>query len=217
MQTARFVRFVASVVICIAALMQSGCQRDFSTEADALRERVMTLEREVESLERENAELRATLRVAARQHSDFSPELLAATPRVAELSIGRLSHARSTARDDEPDEIRVYLQPADGRGRFVPLTGIVRVHAVVLAENEPLTIARVELSPEEIRDAYRAGFTGTHYSIRLPIEWPASVNPDAAKSGPITVRVTYDDGYSGQRSIAERSLTWRIDTPRPSR
>jgi hypothetical protein len=203
-------RILLTIPLCAVLAASSGCRKDFTTEADMLREQVMELEQRVESLEREKAELQAQFRQRARPREDVPEDVLAATPRVADISIGRLSHGRLARDYFEPDVLRLYINPVDGRGRFVPLVGTLSIHAAVLTNGDAVTIARQEMTPEQVRDAYRSGFTGTHYTIHLPIDWPDEIDPEAARAQPVVVRVTYDDGHTGERFIAERSLSWRV-------
>lgn len=207
--------FVLAGTIGQLALL-AGCQRDFSTEADALRERVMLLEREVEVLERRNTELRAELRRMSRQRDEVPEEIHAATPHVVDLAIGRWSHGRIAGEPDDRDALRIYLNPIDGRGRFVPLVGTVRMHAAVLPDDadDATTLARIEFTPDQMRDAYRSGITGTHYTLTVPIDWPAELDAEAARAEPVIVRVVYIDGHTGERFSAERSIRWRTDQRR---
>lgn len=210
-----FTTALLSLLLIFTMMMAGGCRRDFTTEADVLRERVMVLERQIETLERRNAELRSELRRAAQRHEPTAEEVLAATPRVAELSIGRLSHGRLAGDEDDRDVLRIYVNPIDGRGRFVPLVGTVRVHAAIMPDDEEaVTVARITRNPEQVRDAYRSSFTGTHYTIHLPVDWPEGVDAEAARAEPIIVRVVYDDGHTGERFSAERSIRWREPPPR---
>lgn len=206
-------RLIASNTILIALMValtaMSGCRRDFTTEADALRERVMTLEREVEALQRQNTELKAQLRRRDARQRPIDDKVLAATPQAVELTISRLSHARAADSPDADDMLRIYVNPIDGRGRFVPLVGTMRVHAVIIQNDGPVSLASSDLSPDRVRDAYRSSFTGSHYTIRLPIDWPESVDRDLARSEPIIVQVRFIDGVSGLELLAERSVGWR--------
>lgn len=199
-----------SMLLCLTLVTVTGCQRDFSTEADMLRERVMLLERELEALERRNTELRAEIRRLSRQRADVPEEVLAATPHVTGIEISRFSHGRPARDDDDLDQLRLYVNPVDSRGRFVPLLGTLRIHAAILPDTDAVTIVRMELSPEQIRDAYRSGFTGTHYRFIVPIDWPDGVDAEAARDGPVFVRLVYDDGHTGERFTAERSVSWRV-------
>jgi hypothetical protein len=201
--------------LLVAAMVIGGCRRDFTTEADALRERVMLLEREVAQLERENAELRAELRQMARREQRVDEDVLTATPRVTSINIGRLSHARDTLGDGVPDILRLYINPLDGRGRFVALTGPLRVHAAILPERtEAITLGRIELDPEAVRDRYRSGITGTHYTIELPIDWPGDVDAEAFITADkrLMVSVLYEDGWTGEQFATEQAV--RIRGPR---
>ena len=101
-------------------------------------------------------------------------------------------------------EMQLYVQPVDGLGRFVQLVGHLTVHVGVLpATGDARTLGHVDLSPAELRDAYRSGITGTHYTIEIPLE-----DPGAAGSV-CDARVHYVDGRTGRRFEAHRSIRRR--------
>ena len=199
-------------LLALSLAVLPGCRREVRTEADALREQVIDLEREVRRLERRNRELERQAAAAA-ETCDLDPALLRAIPHVAEITVGRLSHGRDTTGDGAADLLRIYIQPADGEGRFTPLTGELRVTAALQPEEgEATTIGRVRLSPEEVRDRYRSGFTGTHYTVELPIEPPADADPATlAQEAEALVRVDYTDGLTGKRLSTQRTV--RLQSP----
>jgi hypothetical protein len=194
-----------SIGILIASLLlpAAGCRSSFVTEGDALRERIMELEESLLDAERRAAELEASLAEAHADRVDVDPEIEAATPRVTGLQLGRLSHLSDADADGVPDGAVVYLSPADGRGRFLQLTGHLTVHAVVIPPDRPsISLLIVRLSPAELRDAYRSSLTGTHYTIEAPFDWPADIASRTA-----TVRVEFTDGATGRVHSAERELS----------
>jgi hypothetical protein len=191
----------------VAVFVVSGCgQRRFSNENDVLRARVLELEKEAAALEKRIIELEAELAAQAIPPDGQSMEITANTPHVAAISIDRLSHIRDDDKDGTPDTLIVYVKPADGRGRFVQLVGRLHLHAALLPmREESQTIALLELSPGEVRDAYRSSFTGTHYTIEAPLALPA----DAAASAECDVCITYEDGRTGQRFEEHRAIALR--------
>lgn len=188
------------------AFALSGCgQRHFANESDVLRARVLELETEAAALEKRIAELEAELSASAAP-DPRPPEIIANTPHVTGISIGRLSHLRDTDEDGTPDMLIVYIDSTDGRGRFVQLVGHLTVHAALLpARAEARTIGRRLLAPGEVRAAYRSGVTGTHYTIEVPVSLPE----DAGEFAECDVRATYDDGRTGKRFEAHRAISLR--------
>ena len=120
---------------------------------------------------------------------------------MAAIRIGRLSHARP-GRDDEADALLVYLRPVDELDRFVQLVGMLSVNAAILPEVDPaVTIGLVQLGPQDLRQAYRSGFAGTHYTVEVPVRTDAIGGHREA-----VVQVTYVDGRSGVRYTDQRAV-----------
>lgn len=200
-------------LLCMLSVMLAlgACsQRRFANDADALRERVLDLETQLADLERRNSELQYKLREA--QTTVELPEgadedIREHLPTVTEITIGRLSHARDTTGDGRPDTLMLYIQPEDGMGRFMQIAGEVLVNAVIVPpDDDAITIGRERLGPAEVREAYRSGITGTHYTITVPLTLPERVDEAWKQSQQASVRVSYVSGVTGQRYDAERSI-----------
>jgi hypothetical protein len=201
----------ALMVLSVAGLLilASSCRSPgrVAAENERLRFEVLELQSQVTSLQRLNQELRTELRRAADLPEELPEDVRAAIPHVTGFSISRLSFARDTNRDGAPDEIILYLNPVDGRGRFVQMVGpLTAIAALVPAEADATTIGRITLTPADLRDAYRAGFTGTHYTIHLPIQ----ITAEAAQDQSVFVRVSYTDARSGQTFTADRTISLQL-------
>ncbi len=192
--------------MAVASGLCGGCDGGRkSTANDALRRQVLELEQENEQLRRRQAELTTELYQASQRLESLPPEVRENTPRVAEITISRLSHARDEDDDGVPDLIRLYINPVDGYGRFVQMVGTVSIHAVSLpSDGDAITINRLTLTPTELRAAYRSGVTGTHYTIDLPLE-----NTSELKEDSLLLRVLYEDGHTGRQRTAERDIQLR--------
>ncbi|HVP72364.1 MAG TPA: hypothetical protein VMS30_01410 [Phycisphaerales bacterium] len=219
-----------NLMILLASLWLCGCGVSNSvvaTENDRLRAQVMELEKQVKTLESRNSELQTQIEAQARVPSSIPREIAENTPHVTGVSINRLSQARDSDGDGRLDSIILYLEPADGLGRFLQIVGSVSMHAAILPPNGPAkTIGQKTLGPAELRDAYRSAFTGQYYSLILPIEPPPApaaprlppatgattapaIAPVSDPAGQCTVRIEYVDGYTGQRFAAERVIDLR--------
>lgn len=190
-----------------------GCRsNDRAREADALRRRVRVLESERDHLSRRVTELEHVLTAGAGRVHLNEAEILANTPSVAEITIGRLSHARDDDGDGRADRLIVYVSPVDSLGRFVQVTGTVSLHAGVLPADGPArTLARAAFDPGEVRGAYRSSFTGTHYTFELPInhdDGPVQ-DEEAAPLRDVLLRVELVDGLSGGVFTADRTVSLR--------
>ena len=227
----RVMRRLCTVNLMLMALLWlCGCGVSNSvvaTENDRLRAQVMEFEKQVKTLESRNAELQTQLEAQARVPSSIPREIAENTPHVTGISINRLSQARDSDGDGRLDSIILYLEPADGLGRFLQIVGSVSMHAAILPPDGPAqTIGQTTLGPAELRDAYRSAFTGQYYSLELPIEPPplptarplppasgaATAPANSAASDPATqctIRIEYVDGYTGQRFAAERVIDLR--------
>lgn len=188
-------------------LVPAGCEgvKRASRENDRLRAEVLDLKEQVQLLGDRNAELEAELRRPGPDLAALPPEWRANAPHVASISIGPLSHARDTDGDGRPDTLILYVRPADGRGRFVQMTGRLSGHAALLpAEGDAVTLGRVTLGPERLRDAYRSSVMGTHYTIDVPLELPDPVA--GADPAECIAKVEFTDGLTGRSVTAQREI-----------
>ena len=191
----------------LVAVLTAGCGsfKKVSEENDRLRARVMELEDENRELTGRSAELNGQVRRLTRD-LPIPQEIRDATPHVADLSIATVSHATDTDNDGRPDTLLVYIEPTDGRGRFVQMVGTLSVHAATLpAGGDAITLGRVTLGPPELRDAYRSTFLGTHYTVEVPI-----TIADPATQTVCTVSVEFVEGYTGRRVTTQQALDLKL-------
>lgn len=184
-------RLLLILLLCLA-----GCSVRLgkATPDDKLRERVLELEKDNRLLGQRVAELEGEL---ARQ-TDIGSELPEAirrnTPHVAAIYVSALSHLRDQDDDGELDTLLLYLKPEDGLGRFVQMVGRLSVNASLVPPEAPArTIGLLVLEPNALRAAYRSSFTGTHYTIEMPVDVPRT---SAAR---LTIELAFEDGLTGQR------------------
>ncbi|HVZ94936.1 MAG TPA: hypothetical protein VG797_10540 [Phycisphaerales bacterium] len=201
-----------TTLLFLAAGVLTGCKakpKNFDNENDALRRRVTELETQLAATTAERNELQAKLAEAARTSAaagGLSEEAREALPRCAGVRLGRLSGP--VADDGTPglDAIDFYVQPFDGRQRFVPVAGTLTASAAFIPRTSgtavppppPRELGRVTLSPNQLREAYRASPLGTHYTVRLPLD-----PPNMPLEGTVVLRVELLDALTGQ--------TWRAE------
>lgn len=183
----------------------AGCANtaELRRENDRLRAERMSLEHERDQLGRRVNELEAEL-ARESQRPDSLPEVIRAnTPHITTLDLSRLCHAQDGDGDGRPDRLVLYVHSADSLGRFVQIVGTLTAHAAILpAQTEARTVGRVMLDPASLRAAYRSSFTGTHYTVELPI------NPnELGGARELTVRITFTDGLTGRELTAERAVS----------
>ncbi|MGD9692924.1 MAG: hypothetical protein AB7G17_04995 [Phycisphaerales bacterium] len=185
-------------------LATPGCssKKSFENENDDLRRRVTALESELEGARARAVEAEAKLLEFARsRESTEQGRALEALPRTAGISIGRYSGFVRPDLGDQPNAIDVYVKPFDGRQRFVQVAGSLRVEALLLpeqlgaesADSAGRRLAVLELTPEQVREAYRSSPLGTHYYIRLEL-------PDDARNlkGTLVLRAELREPIAGQ-------------------
>ncbi|TVQ61040.1 MAG: hypothetical protein EA379_07090 [Phycisphaerales bacterium] len=198
----------AGVAVCVL-VAATGCRarpKNFDNENDELRRRVAQLERERDNAAARAGEAEAKLRelLLTRENVD-EREALEALPRVAGITIGRLSGFAEINERGEALSVDVYIRPFDGRQRFVQVAGRITVEATLLdegvnaASDGPRRLAVATLSPSAVREAYRASPMGTHYTVRLTM--PEPINAERAG---VLVRVELMDPIGGGVHRAER-------------
>lgn len=199
----KFLIRLMTPTFALAMISLSGCGSSLtSDEADALRRKVLDLEKMNLQMSLRTTELEAELKRQSAEFGELSLEIRENTPRVARLTIGRLSHARDNDDDGRSETLLIYVDPEDGFGRFVQLVGTLTVHAAILpADRDALTIGRFTLKPGPLRAAYRSGFSGMHYTIELPIQ----LSPENSGQTCL-VRVIFEDGHTGLEHSTEREI-----------
>lgn len=194
-----------TAVMALGALV--GCTKDFTTQADALREKNLELEKQVETLTVQNAEQERTIESLRQQvaelrgvPSEIDPARL---PAPSKIEVQRFSAAVDKDRDGTPDLLRIYVGMSDQRGRFIPTLARAHVQAVSLKEGrEPLVVAEQTFDIEAFEDAYRGGsLTGPHYTfdVKLPTPIPEGVRE-------VTVLVTVTPATTGRPLKAQQVI-----------
>ncbi len=207
MTTTLTTRLAGCLLLASGTLLVGCAGRSVSAENDRLRRDRHDLTQRVTLLEKEREELKAKLAEESRARSGALPaEALEAIPRCVALDIGAFSGLFPPDASSPASEIIAYLNPTDSRGRFVQIVGTLNVEAHTLPEPDaPAQSSRVTLTPAMVREAYRSGFTGTHYEIRLPLERP--IARSASRSPSVLIRATLADPLAGRELNAERLIS----------
>lgn len=183
------------VCIIVLLLPLAACNMDrISAENDRLRTEVYDLRDENRLLERRNSELETRLRELA-DATDRSPLIEAATPRLASLAIGRLTHNRDLDRDGTDDVLRIYVDPRDGFDRFLQIVGTVRIRVVRMGAAGPIeTISEATFDADAVRAGYRDSIAGIHYVFEI--------TPPAEEG--MTIVLEHDDARSKRTFSTQR-------------
>lgn len=198
------VRTAAVTLAILGTLGVSACssRKSFENENDDLRRRVASLESELEGARARAVEAESKLTEFARaRESTDEGRALEALPRCAGISVGRFSGFVRPESGDRPNAVDVYIKPYDGRQRFVQVAGTLRVEALLLpeklgadaVETAGRRLGVAELSPEQVREAYRSSPLGTHYYVRLEL------STDLGElRGTLVIRAELRDPIGGQ-------------------
>ena len=204
-------------VICMAGLLltASGCisgrlggSESPDVVINELRDNNNALKEEVARLQK-SIDLRlAEIDTLQQQVQGAMPMAGVPAARVVKLHLGRYSSAVDTNGDKRDDMIRLYVQPLDQQGRFLPATGEATIQAILLREDDgPLPLAKLTLSSDVWDKSYRTGLTGTHFSIELALAGTDSAALNTLKKGmhQITVMVSFTDAGTGT-SISQQAV-----------
>lgn len=162
----------ASTAALLLAAAGCGARALVPNESDRLRAELADRTAERDTAVAKASELDARLRRLSEERTgELDPEVLEALPALAAVSVSGLSTARLESTNRAL--LAVVLAPSDGLGRFLQITGRVRLSAAALVAGEPPQSAgTLSLGPKDLRACFRSGFLGTHYTIELPVEWP---------------------------------------------
>jgi hypothetical protein len=184
-----------------------GCQgpRNYTNENDKLRRENLHLSTKVKELKSaaQRSESQTRVLEARMDRGAALPGVtLSDIPRVMAIEFSRFSGAVDTDGDGRDDVIRVYVRPVDHLGRFLPAIGPAAIQAVaILPDRQPEVLAQRKLSPKQFEASYRAGLTGSHFTLELPLpaSWPGEVEQ-------VTVKLTFTDAATGARHSHEQPM-----------
>lgn len=198
-------RAIAALMVALSSLAGcSGAKVLKPNENDRLRGQVNELNAKVEDLTRQKVQLEQQLAVLTKQMQEAAgvdPAIAAVTPRLAQVRIGSESHYQCT----QPGQqclARVYLEPQDGLGRFLQVVGSVEVSVFQLtAAGESARLGHGSFDLIQVRDAWRGGIMGSHYTFELPLaceQWNGT--------GDVTVKLEFVDATTGRHFSVQREI-----------
>ncbi|MEM1210644.1 MAG: hypothetical protein AAGI54_15390 [Planctomycetota bacterium] len=181
-------------------------------EGDDIREENLELRNHVADLEKK-LDLRTaqieSMRQAEANRADASAAMPDAEPIVlTKLDLGEYSGLIDTDSDGRPNLARAYARPRNQRDRFMPVAGRAVLQVIGLPASDgptaqPVKLAERVYAPAEWDDAYRTGFTGTHYTLEADLPADALDGLSGA-----VIRVVLTEAGTGIRVEAQapRSL-----------
>lgn len=212
-------------VACLLVAAAPGCRAKVlkPSEADAFRARESKLAADLEVAQRRVAELETALAAERQAHAALAgrgtldPDAAAATPALSRIAVSSLSSARRTGAATA--DLDLVIAPEDGLGRFLQLTGTLRVTATVLTpgRDDSPSLSRT-VGPTELRGCYRSAFLGTHYTVSMPLDWQVPADAGASAPGPtaVAVAVEFVDAASGRSFPATGTVTLLPERRRPA-
>ncbi len=198
-----------ALLLVLALLLPACGPKNFTNQNDELRRSNLELNREVEALEKKLA-LRTDEVQALHQQLNGSATGSATQPGVAQptlarVEIGRYSGPVDADGDGHDDLIRLYLRTLDGQGRMFPLPATALVGLLEISDHDaPRLLASSAWDQKEFDASYREGFTGTHYTLELPLPpRPDRPIPDAL------IRVSVTDARTGTNVTVQQTYPLR--------
>ena len=185
---------LAAVVGSTLAVLMTGCSgRALAPNAtDGLRAELVERTRERDAARARMLELETKVgELSQSRDGKIDPEVAQAMPALASVSLS----SQSTGRLTEPNHatLAAVIAPFDGLGRFIQITGTLRVSVAALVPGrDPLPAGSLTVGPKALRDAYRSGFLGSHYTIEVPLKWDGAESPRA-----LAVSAEFTDGLTG--------------------
>lgn len=227
-----------AAVVAACAFGLGACRakpKNFDNENDALRRRVMELERENARILAERNELQAAVNELTRTleaaTGEASADVIASVPRCAGIKLDMLSGLVDKDGVQGAEAADVYIRPFDGRQRFVQVAGTLTVEILHLPDlnksggdrasdsdrPDPSTVDAgdanvtrlgiVTLGPRELREAYRSSPLGTHYSVRVELSPKNEIlTGGIAGAGLVLARAQFTDAVTGLTHHASKYL-----------
>lgn len=186
---------LAALPAVLLGALATGCKaRALAPNvADGLRAEVVERTRERDEARAKVAELETKLtELTLARDAKIDPESAEAMPALAGVALSGLSTARLT----EPNKaaLALVIEPRDGLGRFLQITGTLRATAAILIPGrEPLAAGKATLGPKVLREAYRSTPFGTHYTIEIPLNWEG-----AEPARAVSIAAEFTDALTGK-------------------
>lgn len=189
------------LVTTLVALTLLGCHATVlnPTPADPWRREIAEKDRKIASLEARVGELETAL---AERSATPAPEgsEAAVVPAGAVPHVAGIRLARQTGVDpDSRGTIRVWVEPFDGRERFIQMAGTLVIEVSVPDPSGPdgrRTVCET-FGPLAVRDAWRSGVMGASYAFALHL--PEGVVVPVGSEGEVRATATLALLPSGRR------------------
>lgn len=189
-----------------------GC-KNLGAINNQLRTENLQLKEKVQSLDKKVKGLELLLETSPHEAKLVKEKLPAGSYRsiCTTIEIGQYSGGYDQDRNKKDDSVRVYLYTLDMKERFVQVVGRAEVEIFEMAKEsdgqakaEAGQLLKTQIfEAGEIDATYRAGVTGTYYTLVVPM---AGINVENAKR--LIARVKFHDFMTGKDHVAERELPY---------
>lgn len=180
--------------VLAACVLVGGCKATVlkPSAGDTIRAENQTLKQKLDASELAAAALEQQLLALKASDSKREPseEVRDATPVVASISLVSGSMIR---REEGKDTAILLFAAQDGLGREMQCVGTLAITVTAAtAGADAVTLATTSIGAKALRDCYRAGFMGAHYTVELPL----TATTDDMRTALITARFT--DGWTNK-------------------
>ena len=191
---------ITRIALLLPAVVASGCMPQRiggSTPADQV---IDALRQDNQRLSQQAADQDRKLDLQCRHIEVLEQQIATTRPALAGVNPADLPRLVGVKFDDlsgavaEPQGLvlRLYVQPFDQQGRFIVVLAEAKVQAVWLQPGAaPAVLGQAVFHAPEFDKAYRDLFTGTHYTLDLPLK---NVPAGAAAA---TVKLALTDAGTG--------------------
>lgn len=184
-----------ALLLAIGALGAPSCARIAvpQTTEEGLRTQLKDLTRKHDDLERQVRDLEAKLAEKPRPAgSIMSSEAESVLPRLVDVKVSDMSSVRPDAAGGPT--LRLAIEPADGRGRFIQITGTLAVSVKAdTSLSETVLLGDLSVGPKALSDAYRLSLVGNYYSFEIPLKLEGRPTPSD-----VTVSCEFTDAVTGK-------------------
>ena len=103
--------------------------------------------------------------------------------------------------------LALVIVPEDGLGRFLQAAGTLQVSVAALAPGHaPTAAGTLTVTPLALRDCYRAGLMGTHYTVEIPLKWSGDDAQTRGTVRAVSVAIDFTDALSGRSFPAAATI-----------
>ena len=187
------------------SFLLTGCTSSFLNHDDEIRRENLELKDKIaelqHSIDLRVAQIDSMHSATTRPTKIEGSEIL----RAVKVEFGSYSGPRDSKHDGMQDQLVLYVETLDQRGRFIPVSGQATVQIVDIHPGvPPKVIVERTVGAKEWDLDYRVNFTGTHYLLEIPL--PPNLPADLKE---VTAKIAILDAGTGATLTTEQSFELR--------